>query len=84
MMHHCFDERKLNQRVPDHLRLGDSSLDFELRAWVLDVDTRLNVKSDFYHQLESKFRELNVVVPFPQRDGHFFSVDAPDSLSLPT
>jgi len=47
MMHHCFDERKLNQGVLDHFRFGDSSLDFELRAWVLDVDTRLKVKSDF-------------------------------------
>ena len=62
------------------LTFGDSSLDFELRVWVMDVDTRLQVKSDLYHQLESKFRELNVVVPFPQRDVHFSGFDGPNTL----
>jgi potassium efflux system protein len=62
------------------LTFGDSSLDFELRVWILDVDARLQVKSDLYHKLECKFRELNVVVPFPQRDVNFPGFDGPNTL----
>ncbi len=63
------------------LDLGDSSLDFELRVWIQDVDRRQQVRSALYLEIESKFRELNIVLPFPQRDVHF--PDYADAASVP-
>ncbi len=50
---------------------GESSLDFELRVWIPDADTRLRVKSDLYHDIEQAFRETDIEIPFPQMDLHF-------------
>jgi small-conductance mechanosensitive channel len=63
------------------MALGDSSLDFELRVWIKDVDRRRQVTSSLYLAIESKFRELKIVFPFPQRDIHFPDYDG--SASLP-
>ena len=52
------------------LNFGNSSLDFELRVWIKEFDRRMQVKSALYHEIEQKFRELNIVIPFPQRDVH--------------
>jgi small-conductance mechanosensitive channel len=52
------------------MNFGDSSLNFELRVWIQDFDNRLRVNSALYHEIERKFRELNIVIPFPQRDVH--------------
>ena len=57
------------------LSFGESSLDFELRVWVPDADTRLGVKSDLYHQIERAFREAGIEIPFPQMDLHLRSSD---------
>jgi potassium efflux system protein len=53
---------------------GDSALEFELRAWVADVDTRLQVASDLHQDIDRRFREAGIVIPFPQRDLHVFGV----------
>lgn len=63
------------------LDLGESSLDFELRVWIQDVDRRQQVRSALYLEIESKFRKLDIVLPFPQRDVHFPGYD--DATSLP-
>ena len=62
----------LKSPVPEVLfmNFGDSSLDFELRVWIEDVDRRAQVRSALYHDIEWNFRELNIVIPFPQRDLH--------------
>ena len=62
----------LNSPAPEVLfmNFGDSSLDFELRVWIEDVDRRAQVRSALYHDIEWNFRELNIVIPFPQRDLH--------------
>jgi small-conductance mechanosensitive channel len=52
------------------LGFGDSSLDFELRVWVLDADDRLAVKSDLHQEIDRRFREAGIVIAFPQRDVH--------------
>jgi len=52
------------------MNFGDSSLNFELRVWIQDFDSRLRVNSALYHEIERNFRELNIVIPFPQRDVH--------------
>lgn len=58
--------------VPEVLFMdfGESSLDFELRVWIQDVDRRLQVRSALYHDIEENFRELDISIPFPQRDLH--------------
>jgi potassium efflux system protein len=58
---------------------GDSALDFELRAWVADVDTRLQVASDLNQAIDRRFREAGIVIPFPQRDLHVHSVAQTDN-----
>ena len=61
--------------VPDpralFLGFGDSSLDFELRCVIRDVDRRLQTKSDLNLAIDAAFREAGIEIPFPQRDLHF-------------
>ncbi|MDO3378170.1 mechanosensitive ion channel domain-containing protein [Geoalkalibacter halelectricus] len=54
---------------------GDSSLDFELRGYIADVTKRLSVRSDLGREVDRRFREAGVEIPFPQRDLHLRSVD---------
>jgi small-conductance mechanosensitive channel len=57
------------------LNFGESSLDFELRVWVLDTDQRLLAKSELHQEIDRRFREANIEIAFPQRDLHLRSVD---------
>ena len=50
---------------------GDSSLDFELRCFIRDVDKRLATISDLNLAIDAAFREAGIEIPFPQRDLHF-------------
>lgn len=72
----CAREQKevIKSPAPEVLfmNFGDSSLNFELRVWIQDIDARLRVNSALYHQIERKFRELKIVIPFPQRDVHLY------------
>ncbi len=49
---------------------GDSSLDFELRVHLYDVDRRLSTISNLNFAIDKAFREEGIVIPFPQRDVH--------------
>jgi potassium-dependent mechanosensitive channel len=55
---------------------GDSSLDFELRIWVTDIASRLIARSAVLTEIDRRFREEKIEIPFPQRDLHVRSVDA--------
>jgi potassium-dependent mechanosensitive channel len=55
---------------------GDSSLDFELRVWVREIAARLPAKSAVLAEIDRRFREEEIEIPFPQRDLHLRSVDA--------
>lgn len=55
---------------------GASSLDFELRVWIADFDHHLQVLTEINRDIDQRFRELNIEIPFPQRDLHLRSVDA--------
>jgi len=46
---------------------GESSLDFELRCFIRDVDQRLNVISEFNYAIIAAFRREGIEIPFPQR-----------------
>ena len=56
-------------------RFGDSSLDFELRCFIRNVDQRLATLSELNFAIEKALREANIQIPFPQRDLHLRSVD---------
>ena len=49
---------------------GESSLDFELRCFIQDIDERLQVISDLNFAIDAAFRENDIQIPFPQRDVH--------------
>lgn len=47
---------------------GNSSLDFELRTFIRDVNKRGKVASDLRFAIDAAFREHGITIPFPQRD----------------
>ena len=49
---------------------GDSSLDFELRVHLYDVDRRLSTISNINFAIDKAFRDEGIEIPFPQRDVH--------------
>ena len=56
------------------LEFGDSSLNFELAVWTIEMAHRpTRFRSDLYFAIERKLRENNIEVPFPQRDLHLRS-----------
>ena len=63
--------------------LGASSLDFEFRVFLSDYGDRRRVQSELLLEIDRRFRELDIEIPFPQTDLHVRSVDsvAADSLS---
>ena len=56
------------------LSFGESSLDFELRIWVLDADHRLEAISQLHHEIDRRFREAKIEIAFPQTDLHLRSL----------
>lgn len=67
----------LNDPAPTALFVGfgDSSLDFELRVWVREIRQRLEVRSAVLTEIERRFAEAGIEIPFPQHDLHLRSVD---------
>ncbi|MEJ2686549.1 MAG: mechanosensitive ion channel [Gammaproteobacteria bacterium] len=59
------------------LEFGDSSLNFELRIYIREIDMRLAVVSDLNFAIDAAFREHGVEIPFPQRDVHVRDWPAP-------
>jgi len=60
---------------------GDSALNFELRAFVQNIDERLQIVSDINFAIDAAFREHAIEIPFPQRDLHLRNGLIPPSLS---
>ena len=54
---------------------GDSSLDFELRAWCR-ADVRLGTRSDLCVAINDALAAADITIPFPQRDLHVRSVES--------
>jgi potassium efflux system protein len=49
---------------------GDSSLDFELRFFLREIDELLRVSSDLRFAIKKAFAEAGIEIPYPQRDIH--------------
>jgi potassium efflux system protein len=64
------------------VNFGESSLDFELRVWILNIEDRFSVKSQLHQEIDSRFRQAGIVIAFPQRDLHLRSVDESASSNL--
>ena len=66
------------------LRFGESSLDFEVRVWISNIDEKFPVTSDLHQEIDRRFREAGIVIAFPQRDLHVRSVEeSPGSIIKP-
>ena len=52
---------------------GDSTLDFEIRAFVDSLDKRLRVQHEINIEVGRLLRENDIEIPFPQRDLHIRS-----------
>jgi len=46
---------------------GESSLNFKIFIWVDDISNRFKVSSDFRQELNRKFAEAGIEIPYPQR-----------------
>ena len=49
---------------------GESSLDFELRVFIRDIDYTLMVASELRFAIKKALDEAGIEIPFPQRDLH--------------
>lgn len=55
---------------------GESSLKFELRAYLSDIENSLSVRSDLRFEILKQLRLAGIQIPFPQRDLHIKSPEA--------
>jgi small-conductance mechanosensitive channel len=63
------------------MEFGDSSINFDLRFWINDpANGSANVRSDVFMAIWDMLGEMNIEVPFPQRDLHIKS--APEGLKM--
>lgn len=59
-------------------QFGDSAWEMELRVWIPEVKDRLIIRNELNQSIVRKFREMNIEIPFPQRDLHVrSSIDIP-------
>ena len=54
---------------------GDSSLDFEARGYISDVNRSIRIKSALCFAIERAFRDAEIEIPFPQQDLHIRSAE---------
>ncbi|BAQ60637.1 potassium efflux system KefA protein [Geminocystis sp. NIES-3708] len=50
------------------LNFGDSSLNFELKFWLDDINIRKGVISELNCKILKEFSDKNIEIPYPQRD----------------
>jgi small-conductance mechanosensitive channel len=55
---------------------GESSLDFELRAWTALFDNWVVTQSQLGVAVARALEEAGIEIPFPQRDVHLRSAEA--------
>jgi len=82
----CTEEHALVLKNPApqvlFMGFGDSSLDFEVRVWIADFTNRRLVHSELHQEIDQRFRQSDVEIPFPQRDLHLRTMDKSVASSL--
>ncbi|MGB0716582.1 MAG: mechanosensitive ion channel domain-containing protein, partial [Phycisphaerae bacterium] len=80
------DERVLDQPKPNvwFIRFGESSLDFEVRVFVKDIDDFVLSRDAMHAAIDQAFREAAVEIAFPQRDIHIRTIHDQASSAFPT
>jgi small-conductance mechanosensitive channel len=61
---------------------ADSSLQFELRCFVKNIDSRLSVMSDLRFRINDAFAKNNIVIPYPQRVVHTYHSQVASTVAL--
>lgn len=71
-------EKILDWPEPDSIfvAFGESSLDFQLRAWTAEGGAWLNIRSDISVEVNRLLAEAGIEIPFPQRDLHVRSIES--------
>ena len=64
------NERILDDPAPQALfcSFGDSSLEFELRAFIPKIDHLVPARHELHNAIDQAFREAKIEIAFPQRD----------------
>jgi small-conductance mechanosensitive channel len=79
ILQECAEENPSVVKSPEpriyFMGFGESSLDFEMRVHLADIDDWFRARTVIIMEIERKFRESGVEIPFPQRDLHLRSVD---------
>lgn len=77
VLHDCaINHQKISKRPDPFVRFndfGESSLEFQIFFWTDESFYVENIKSDLRFEIDKKFRENNVQIPFPQRDVHIIT-----------
>jgi small-conductance mechanosensitive channel len=68
------DSKKVSPPQVLFMGFGDSSLNFELRCFIREIDKRLVTLSDLNYAIEKQLRQAGIEIPFPQRDIHVRSI----------
>ncbi len=63
---------------------GSSSLDFELRVYIPDINSYLNVWHEINLAIDNAFRKEKIEIAFPQQDLHVRSFQPPVPVNLQT
>lgn len=58
---------------------GASSLDFQLRCYIQDIDSSLTAKSALRFAIFRAMKQANIEIPFPQQDIHVRSITGPEA-----
>lgn len=72
ILYEIADEHSMVAQIPEvnvwFAGFGDSSLDFILRMHLYDIGNNVTVQTDVRFEILKRFEELNIEIPFPQRD----------------
>lgn len=66
---HVVEDPKPRAYFKEH---GDSSLNFDLLAWVNSPVNVITVRDSIREKIDEKFKKENIEIPYPQRDDHLF------------
>ena len=66
-------------------QFGDSSLEFEIRCYLNDIRSIIQIRSELHFEIDKQFRLAKIEIPFPQRDIHIKTSDkqTTSGLNLP-